>query len=182
MFKNSLRWKILVLSCVLSLAACGGAEDDAASKAGSSEAGASQASALGAIWADESPSDPLSVLAIREDATVGDAVAVTGRVQGFVERRAFINLTDMALKSCLPEDGAECSCDTPWDYCCVEPQELTRHTIAVEFRDDEGKLFKMGLKGFKGLDHLQTVVVTGKVKTRDDKGNVTVVGTSISRD
>ena len=145
------------------------------------EEGPSGPNPLEGLGVMDAPTNQRTVLDVKTNAGVGDDVVVAGRIQDFVDGNALITLTDASLKSCLDEDGADCECPTPWDYCCVEPSEFARHTLTVEFHDDAGSLFKAGLKGFKGLDHLQPVAVVGTVNKKDDAGNVIIVGSSIYR-
>lgn len=132
---------------------------------------------LEAFWSTTSPENPSHVLDVRESGQDGTDVVVRGRVKDFVDGRAVFTVTDSALQPCDPE---EC-CPTPWDYCCNSPDTIAEHTLTVELHGDDGRLIRSGLEGFHGLDHLQFVTVTGKVK-RDDQGNVTLVTTSVYRE
>jgi len=161
---------LFVALTTLLLGSCGDAAEPEAT-------GPSQ---LDAFWSQDSPSGAREVLDIRSNAGAGDQIVVTGRIQDFVDGRAFIKMTDSALKSCLDLDGADCSCPTPWDYCCEDPAKLKTHIITVEFHDESGEPLHEGLKGFNGLDHLQTITVTGTVR-KGDEGNVRVVATALHR-
>lgn len=158
---------IFVLFSGLLLGSCG----DAAEPDGN------EPSQLDAFWSEDAPSGAREVLDIRSTAGEGAEIVVRGRIQHFVKGRSVIKLTDSSLDSCREMDHA---CPTPWDYCCVEAEEIARHTIGVEFHDDGGSPLRESLKGFKGLEYLQTVTVTGTVN-KDDAGNVTVVATALHR-
>ncbi len=140
-----------------------------------------ETSQLDAFWTASAPDGAREVQDVRSNASQGEQVVVKGRIQDFVDGRSFIKLTDSALKSCLDLDGADCSCPTPWDYCCEDPENFKRHTISVGFHDEGGRLLRESLKGYQGLDHLETITVTGAVD-KDDAGNVTVVATSLCRE
>ena len=162
---------LFVALTALLLGSCGDAAEPEAT-------GPSQ---LDAFWSQDSPSGAREVLDIRSNAGVGDQIVVTGRIHHFGKGRAFILMTDSALKSCIDMNGPDCGCPTPWDYCCEDPAKLKTHIITVEFHDESGEPLHEGLKGFNGLDHLQTITVIGTVN-KDDEGNVTVVATALHRD
>lgn len=121
-------------------------------------------------WLPAAPAEALDVLEARglED---GATVAVAGRVGEYVPARAQFSLVDRSFTSCDQRPGDSCS--TPWDYCCVPPDELARGTVNVEFRAD-GVLRKASLAGQHGFQHLADVVVVGRL-AKDDAGNVTVL-------
>ena len=161
---------LFVALATLLLGSCGGAAEPETT-------GPSQ---LDAFWSQDSPSGAREVLDIRSNAGAGDQIVVTGRIQDFVDGRAFIKMTDSALKSCVDLNGPDCGCPTPWDYCCEDPAKFKAGIIGVAFHDEGGRLLREGLKGFNGLNHLQTITVTGTVN-KDDEGNVTVVATALHR-
>jgi hypothetical protein len=123
------------------------------------------------------PAGVKGVIAVRKEAKDGDEVAVAGSVGGaakpFTEGRASFLVVDPSLK---PEPEAEGECQ--WDFCHLEKKELDAAKLLVKFVDAKGGTLKAGAKEMFGLKELRQVVVTGKV-SRDDKGNVTVVGTGI---
>jgi hypothetical protein len=126
-------------------------------------------------WLKAAPAGAKPVAEVREKAKTGESVVVTGRVGGakepFTSGAAAFTLVDAALPPCKDD------CESPWDYCCEPQDKLTKHTITVEFREKDSVL-KMPARGFHGLDHLKTVVVSGDVK-KDDAGNVIVVAKGI---
>jgi hypothetical protein len=97
---------------------------------------------------------------------------VRGRIKDFVDQRAVAIVIDPSMKAC-DETGPMPDCATPWDFCCDPPDEVGAASLAVEVRDDSGTI-KQGLQGFAGLDHLDTLVVAGKLEA-DASGNLTVV-------
>jgi hypothetical protein len=113
------------------------------------------------------------VLASAED---GDQVAVVGRVGGsarpFVDGAAAFSLVDPVAIPC-GEDGM--TCKTPWDYSCAD---LAGRVVNVELVDADGRLVAEDVRGFHGLDHLDTVVVEGEV-AKDEAGNVRLLASGL---
>lgn len=167
MIKHLLPLMLLALLCV----SCG---DDVAE----TDPPASN-SALEAFWATSAPTGARPVGEIMKDSKSGDDVVVIGRVKDFNQGLAAFTLIDTTLKSCL-DMGDDDHCPTPWDYCCVEPEEIAANTLSVEVHDASGRPFRESLKGFHDLDHLQTISVSGKV-TRDDAGNVRIAAAALHR-
>jgi hypothetical protein len=124
------------------------------------------------------PAGAQDVGEIWQEAKPGQEVVVRGVVGGsrkpFVEGLAAFTLVDPALKSCV---GDDMGCQTPWDYCCVDPQTIAHNSVTVEFREG-GRPLAASPRGFHGLDHLKTVVVRG-VAERDPQGNVTIVAAGV---
>lgn len=154
------------------LTSCGGdAADDGSSGGG--------ASGIDAVWASSAPADAQPVLAVKAAAQTGDEVVVIGRVKDFNSSLAAFTLIDSSLKSC--KETKDDMCKTPWDYCCVEPNIVSGATISIEVHDDAGRPHKQPMKGFHGLDHLQTIRVKG-IATRDDAGNLRIAASAIHRE
>jgi len=146
---------------LITLAACSDAPPPAADATGLEET----------YWMAAPTAETTDVVAAR---ALGEgAVHVIGRVADFVEGRAQFQLVDLKEEACPPDEG----CPTPWDYCCLAPEELSASTIFVEFLDD-GKPRAIGLEGFHGFTHLKEVVVHGSLHT-DEQGNVTLAATGI---
>ncbi|MBI5431445.1 MAG: hypothetical protein HZA52_01305 [Planctomycetes bacterium] len=122
------------------------------------------------------PAGAKDVLVLKTELKDGDSVVVRGRVQDFVNGLAAFVMTDGALKPCN-EEGPMPTCETPWDYCCTDPAEITAASAGVEFRDGENVL-RTDAQGFHGLDRLKWVTVKGVAKL-DDKGNLTVVADGV---
>jgi hypothetical protein len=122
------------------------------------------------------PSEPAGakgVIEVRKNARDGDEVVVVGRVGGaakpFTEGRAGFLIVDPSLKPC--EDG-DC------DYCETPEKELAAARASVKFVDGQGKTLQTGARELFGIKELTTVVVKGKAN-RDDKGNLTIVGSGL---
>jgi len=162
----------LLFPALLLATACGGDGADPA-------ADAATTSALPARFLLEAaPSGAADVGEVRASATDGATVKVRGVIGGsvkpFVEGLAAFTLVDPALDSCV---GDGMGCETPWDYCCVDPRTIAENSVTVEFRE-EGRALQAKVRGVGGLDHLVTVVVDG-VAARDSQGNVTVVASGV---
>ncbi len=124
------------------------------------------------------PPGAKAVLAARGDASVGDSITLVGRAKDFVTGRAAFTLIDSSLLACSDEgDPMDGACKTPWDYCCIDPEEVSAACALVELRDAQG-LIKSDVKGLAGLDHLDTVFATGVVE-KDAAGNFTLVAKSL---
>jgi hypothetical protein len=161
----------LLALTTLALAACSGDETPPPVPS-SSTSGAS--AALEPFYAAGAHAGAKPILEIRGSAAPGDEVVVRGRAKDFVDGRAMVTLVDPSLPSCSdPGDPMEGACETPWDYCCTDRAELLAATATVEVRDASG-VVKADLKGFHGLDHLDTVTVAGTLQ-KDEAGNLTVV-------
>jgi hypothetical protein len=139
----------------------------------------SSSAALGAFFASGTIADSRPVLAVRSDAKSGDEVVVRGRAKDFVAGVAAFTIVDPTLIACSDEgDPMEDTCKTPWDYCCTPGSEVAAASATIEFRDASGPI-GISAEGFRGLAHLDKVVVRGKVE-RDSSGNMTVVASSFT--
>jgi hypothetical protein len=135
--------------------------------------------ALDAFLAPRAIEGSRPVLAVRADAKSGDEVVIRGRAKDFVAGVAAFTIVDPTLIACSDEgDPMDGACKTPWDYCCIPGSEVAAASATVEFRDATGPV-KDSAEGFRGLAHLDTVVVRGKVE-RDSSGNMTVVAASFT--
>lgn len=121
------------------------------------------------------PAGAKGVIDVRKDAKDGEEVVVMGRVGGsstpFTPGRTSFLIVDSSLKPAM-----ECEC--PWDYCETPSKELTSARISVKFVDADGKSLKASARETFGIKELSTVVVKAKAN-RDDKGNVTLLGSGI---
>ena len=131
---------------------------------------------LDGYYMDAAPEGAIEVAALRglED---GATVTVRGDVQEFapVKGKAVLSLYDHALLSC--DEIEDDHCPTPWDFCCIPPEEIAKACALVEFRQ-EGKLVSADLGGFHGITHLSDIVVTGKLSL-DDAENAKIVASGL---
>ncbi len=124
------------------------------------------------------PPGAKAVLEARKGAAAGDAITLVGRAKDFVSGRAAFTLIDSSLRACSDEgDPMDGACETPWDYCCIDPEEVSAACATIELRDEQG-VIKSGVQGLAGLDHLDTVFAVGVVE-KDDAGNFTLVAKSL---
>ena len=160
---------LLTLPLVLA-AACGRSDSSAALPASDVPEGFYLASA---------PAGAKPVAEVVASAKDGDAVVVTGRVGGakkvFVDGYAAFTIVDPKIQPCGAGNMDECQ--TPWDYCCDAPDVIAANALSVELVAD-GKPLAASARGFHGLDHLDTVVVTGTVD-KDSAGNVRVLASGL---
>ncbi|MDG1874039.1 MAG: hypothetical protein P8J27_09010 [Mariniblastus sp.] len=125
------------------------------------------------------PENGVDVAAVREAAKDQEDITIVGRIGGnaepWVKDRAAFYMVDRALLACSDEkeDGEDCSCPTPWDYCC-ETDKLPNAMVLVKFVDSDGAIIKHDAKDNFGIKELDTVVIQGKAE-RDDAGNMTVL-------
>lgn len=125
------------------------------------------------------PEGALDVIEVRQSAKDSDEVVIIGRIGGslkpWVDGRAAFNIVDPSLLACSDEtaDGEECSCKTPWDYCC-ETDKLPEAMALVKFVEGDGSVVKHDARDVFNLKELQTVIIKGTAE-RDDAGNLTIL-------
>ena len=127
------------------------------------------------------PGDAKNLIDVKTSAKEGDIVTIKAVVGGtmnpFVENRAIVQVIDPSQKSCrdLPDDA----CETPWDYCCVPQEDLTKNMATIQVLDAAGQPVKIGLDQAKALKPLDEIVVTGKVGPRPDPKVLVIHATGI---
>lgn len=127
------------------------------------------------FWGNGDAGKALNVFDLRSEDLSGKEVVVRGTVQEFVEGFAAFVLVEDTLLSCNEITGDEC--ETPWDYCCADPDEVTRGSAFVEFREGD-KAGAWQVEGFHGIAQLSEVVVTGTLEV-DDANNLSLAASSI---
>lgn len=172
---------VLALAAMVALAGCAG---DSAEESSSSDAATEVSSAPAAppspelkplVVTAEAPTNQVGV-AMAKEAPTGEDVVVEGRLSEFIEGKAAFTMVDGSIDSCA--DMEEDHCPTPWDYCCVPPKKLSANSATVTLVDDAGKVLDGNLQGVNSIDHLSTVVVTGKLQ-KDEAGNVTIAANKV---
>lgn len=127
------------------------------------------------VFVAAAPADAKDVKAAKSTLKKGDKVTLVGRIGGsakpFVAERAIFTLADKAMKAC--NENPDDKCKTPWDFCCDPRDVITANTVTIQVVDADGKPFKTGLDGVKGLKPLATVTVTGTVSSAEG-GNVVI--------
>jgi hypothetical protein len=138
------------------------------------------AAAKGRFLLAAEPAGAQGVRDARKDAKDGDHVVVVGRIGGekqpWVEGRAAFRVVDAAFTPCSEREGD--ACQTPWDYCCEDTDDLHKGMATVKVVDDGGKTVPVDARALLGVKELQTVVVKGKAK-RDEQGNLTVLASGL---
>jgi len=135
------------------------------------------------VLLEDAPAGAVSVTELRKGAEPGAEVAVIGRVAGarepFAEGFASLVLADASLETCerIPGD----TCPTPWDACCVAPEELQASRLSVQVRGEEARPVPQTLKGAGGLTELDTLIVTGTVSEESTADNVVIEASGIFR-
>jgi hypothetical protein len=126
------------------------------------------------------PAGALGVLDARKTTKDGDDVVIVGRIGGredpWGNGQATFSIVDPSLLACTDREGD--NCPTPWDYCCVHPEELHAGMATVKIVDDKGDAVQKPAKELLGVKELQTVVVRGRAQ-RNDKGNFIVLATGL---
>ncbi len=140
----------------------------AASKGTGGGAGSAELAAL--VVKAPAPLAALAVAKAKKEAKDGAEVAVEGRVKDFVDGMAVFTIVDTVILSCDQEGEA---CPTPWDYCCEPKESMLANTATVKVVGAGAAPIKANVKGVSGVDHLTTVVATGKAR-RDEAGNLTI--------
>jgi hypothetical protein len=128
------------------------------------------------LFSSNAPSDIKDLDAIRASAKDGDTVTVRGRVGGrkdpFSADRAVMTVADATLVSCDKMPGDDCP--TPWDYCCLEPDELGKHVASVQVVGADSKPLYATLKNAGGLAPLKEVIIVGTVQKSPDGKAMTI--------
>lgn len=155
--------RLLSLSVLTLLAACGG--DTPAKEPGG---GAGDPGAAFALAAD--PGAALTVVQAKEQGPGDATLIVQGRVQDLTKGFAILKLMDTTLKDC-GEVHAE-GCKTPWDYCCDTPEDHRTNELLVEFRGADGvPVETAGLPKTRLLDLMK---IRGKM-TENEHGSLVLV-------
>ena len=167
----------LLLGLALALPACNG--EDAPPPNGGTTATVELPASL---FVDAAPEGALDVTEVKESAKEGDVVVMRGKVGGtmepFVEGRAALILgSDVSIQSCEIRDGD--GCETPWDYCCMAPEDLLAGTATVQVVGADGRPLKTAFRGAKGIKELSVLVVKGTVGPRPDPGTLVINATAI---
>ncbi len=101
----------------------------------------------------------------RAAAKQGDTIAIRGRIGGsekpFVDDRAVFTIVGPGIPACA--DKGDDHCQTPWDYCCEQPEDVVPHSATIQVVDEKGALLRTTIKGQSGVKELADVIVVGKV-------------------
>lgn len=162
---------VVAIAAALAVAGCGSGPKEAA-VAGSKGSGGGTGSAELAALVVKGPA-PVAALAVtkaKKEAKDGADVVVEGRVKDFMDGMAVFTIVDTAILSCDQRGDA---CPTPWDFCCEPKDKIAANTATVKVMGAGATPLKAEVKGVSGVDHLTTVVATGKAR-KDEAGNLTI--------
>ena len=85
-----------------------------------------------------------------------------GSKEPFVDNRALFTVGDEeTLISCDVRHKG--SCETPWDNCCDDPDDVRAGTATIQVVDTEGNILRHGIKGISGLKELSRLRIAGEV-------------------
>jgi hypothetical protein len=134
--------------------------------------------ALAAVFDAAPTSEPASIHLVRDTVKPGSQLTLKGRIMGsqhpFVEGRAAFTLGDPEkLTPC--EDG----CETPWDTCCDDAEDIKVGTATVQIVDESGKVLKEPLRDARGLKPLSSVIVSGVVAQGSSPENLILNASAI---
>ena len=134
-------------------------------------------SALDAYYVNEAPAAAKQISEIFADPVPGKEIVVSGEVMGrmhpFVDGRGMVMLGDPTkITPCNRIPGDECP--TPWDNCCDDPEVLKKSITTIQFLDDDGKIIRAGLKGYKGIKELSFLTVKGTIAEGSNANNLLV--------
>ena len=133
------------------------------------------------ILLTQAPGDAVEVKTLKETAKEGDEVCmhvvVGGRENPYVKGRGVITVVQSAFNNhCLsPDDG----CQTPWDYCCADPDELKTNMATIRIVGADGNPIKANIGDVKALEPLSELVVKGKVGPRPNADTLVVDASGI---
>lgn len=163
----------ILISLALVLPACG-AETDNAGASGPTPARTTASFDRSRYELPADPGDALSTTAARQ-LEGDDEVVVEGRVHVINNNGyALFKLQDVALKYCGQDEGEDCGCPTPWDYCCEDVDKCKAGDLPVEVRGTDGRPMAATPEQ-TGLRLLDLIAVKGRLETSADGGKILVV-------
>jgi len=161
--------RLFTLLLILAPFGCGSDSESAKSSSNGGDSKTSASGPLASITLAVDPGEALAITAARK-AESGQDVVVVGRIDDIVIGYASFTLKDLALEYCGQESPEDCK--TPWDYCCIPPEDKAAASlmVMVDSADGDGAVEAEDLPGLRLLD---VVVVKGKLQI-DERGNVIV--------
>ena len=167
---------IVAALALASLLACGDSQDGTA--AANDEAGP----LAGWFTTDPITTGGEPIHRFRQSAEPGDQVAFSGKVMGRMQvfvpgRAAFIVGDPDTITTCdlIPGDD----CETPWDACCEDPDNIAAGIVTVQLVDDDGRVLPHEIRGVNGLTELSQVSIEGTVADASGNGNLIIEATRI---
>lgn len=172
---------VMFLSAGLLVAGCKKSEESTSTNAGSNttEKSAPQAKLPDGLFLSIAPDGAQSVANLKKSAKEGDEVVIKvivgGRVNPIVDGRASATVVDSSvINACLAEED---HCETPWDYCCAAPEEVTPNMATLQIVDKEGRVIAADLS--QKIKPLSTLTVKGIVGPRPDSQVLQINATGI---
>ncbi|MBG79993.1 MAG: hypothetical protein CMJ39_04685 [Phycisphaerae bacterium] len=163
----------LLMTFTLLLAACDKSSDQTSADSKQTSTAANKPNISSRHFTDERPAEVKNLLEVKKTAQKGDQVVFLARIGGkagpFLEKKAIFLAADPSLVSCELM-GKEDHCQYPEDYCCEDPDKLREGLATIQFVDGRGKPINTSAKGAGGLESLKFIVVSGKVRDRNDDG------------
>ena len=161
----------LGLTFGLALAACGKTDTSNASNLPSS------VTVPASLFVTTRPEKALDLLSVKNSAKEGDEVVflarVGGRAKPFADGFAMFVVADPSLQSCELM-GEEDHCPIPYDYCCEDPQKITKGIATIQVVDAKGTPLRTSLEGVGGLEGSKFLVIDGVVTEKNDEGLFTI--------
>ena len=106
---------------------------------------------------------------VKKAAKAGDDIVlqaqVGGRKQWQVDGKTMFLVIDPVLESCDETEGDHCP--TPWDFCCVPKEQITKKLATVRVVGADGQPLACSVEGAHGIKPLAHVVVAGRVQSND---------------
>ena len=169
--------KLIILAVVLLITACGEkpAEKQETPKNKS-------AFDVNSIFTKEEIKGAMSIIEAKKTAKVGESIIIKGEIGGkkkvFGESIATFLICDPTkVTSCDKKEGDDC--ETPWDYCCHDSDEIAGAMATVKLTDENGKILKINAKGKGGLKELSNIIIKGKVAKGSVDGVLIITAESI---
>jgi hypothetical protein len=128
------------------------------------------------------PENPTSIADAKASAKEGDTITLRGIIGGEMKpmtaESPVIRVVDADLYNrCTAEAG---HCNTPWDYCCADPDDLRTASATVQIVNADGSAFT-GSPIAAGLEPLDEIVITGTVAPRPTGEVLVIKATGIHR-
>jgi hypothetical protein len=162
----------------LVLAACSPADEVA-------KQDVANASDLGeSLFIEPAPKGALSVAEGRVQLAPGDEAVIEGQIGGVLE--PFLSgyvgfvLADTEVVFCNEMSEAD-HCETPWDACCEDSDQLKARRISVQFVDAEGNPLEGDVQSLTTLKALDHVAVIGTVAETSTPENMIVNARKMAR-
>jgi len=166
-FMDVLRFNLMLVAALGLLAGCG--------DSGTADSGGKEAMLPAAFVLADSPGEATPVTALRASASEGDEVVmrvvIGGRENPFVSERAIMTVVDAGIPNACMNEGEGCA--TPWDYCCDDPDHLTKNMATVRLVDESGAPMAINLAGTL-LEPNTVLHVRGKVGAGSNADNLVV--------